>query len=139
MKRTNKKIAPFFGLSYLDAILLLVAGLILSVGIYLSAEARRQEENREYCRLQVLLSYEEVLLPVSPDEGDLLFGENGEKIGAVEQVLPSEREGEFVIRCLVKKGPWQKDGAFSVETQESVKQGTILSVEEGLNKEGNPL
>ena len=39
--KKRRKINPFFGFSYLDAVLFLVIGLILSVGIYLYSEEKQ--------------------------------------------------------------------------------------------------
>ena len=135
--KKRRKINPFFGFSYLDAVLFLVIGLILSVGIYLYSEEKQKEMNRDFYLVQVELFYEEELLPYVPQKGEALFDGEGREIGTVESVLPTEEEGHVLVHCRVEESALPAGDTFGVETALSVKYGNILSKEQILNeKEG---
>lgn len=137
MKKSKNSSAPFFGFSYLDAILLLVAGLILSVGIYLHTEEKRQEQQREYYHMEVELCYEKELLPFIPQKDALLFDGEGREIGRVESVRTTDEEGRVIVNCLVEEGSFYESDSFTLETSSSVKRGKVLSSEKVLNEKGD--
>ena len=137
MKKSKNSNAPFFGFSYLDAILLLVAGLILSVGIYLHAEEKRQEAQRGFYRLEVEVSYEQELLSFIPQKDARLFDEGGREIGRVEEVRTTEEAGYLIVNCLVEESAFAESESFTVETSSSVKRGRVLSAEKVFNEKGD--
>ena len=131
--KNKSKISPFFGFSYLDAILLLVVGLILSVGIYIYTEERQKEMNRDFYLLQVELFYEDELISYIPQEKDTLYNGEGEEVGEVISILSSE-EGHVILNCKVEGDSLPAGDTFAVETSSSVKYGTILSRKQLLNE-----
>ncbi len=125
-KRKDWGKVPF---SYLDAFFLLLAGLVLSFGIYLATE-KTKIPGEQGCEMTVLVRYEQALQEWIPKEGAALLDEKGAVIGevlAVRTLVDGETK-TVELDCDMKQSLWQEGDAFSVETKECIKEGIVQQI-----------
>ena len=92
-----------FGFSYLDAFFLLIAGLIVSLGIYAFSEIQQREAQTVYYQVEMSAVLEDYQRLACPREGDVLFDESGNAIGTLLSVsFPEEDRPETVLVCSLK-------------------------------------
>lgn len=129
MKKKMKKNAATVSFSYLDVFLLLVTALILSFGIYLSTEQRRQEQTKPSFQVEALAEYEKAIAHAIPKEKEILFDGEGNSIGRVEGVQILD-EGEATrVHLTLRLYLWDEDTKeITVETARSVCRAEVLSV-----------
>ncbi len=123
--------------SYLDAFLLLLAGLVLSFGIYLATEQLKVPKEQG-CEMTVLVRYEQALQEWIPKEGASLLDEKGIVIGEIMAVrtLTDGVTKTVELDCDMKDSLWQAGDSFFVETKECIKEGVVQSVRLDLEEEG---
>jgi hypothetical protein len=114
--------------SYLDGFFFLLAALVLSLGIYLFAEARREERERPTYRVEVELCMEEFLLVGAPQAGDVLFDTQGAPWGEVISVTNPEETGPVFMVCRMTGEVPQVGETFPVETKNLLHEGTVTGL-----------
>ena len=138
MIRNRKRESPILSFSYLDLIFLLLAGLLVSLGIYVANEEKRAEKLAPVYQVQASVRYREQLSHAVPKAGEDLFDEKGNKIGFIDEVEFYEAEGEkeFLVRFSLYGANVREGEDFSLETAFSKGKARILSIAE---KEGETL
>ena len=125
MKREKKEVHLRF--SYLDVFFLLLAGCLLSIGIYFFAEdSERVTVKREY-RVEASAYYREELYSALPVIGESLYDENGERIGSV--LACSVENGNAYISFSLEVTPPDEGETMMMETAKAVKKVKIVNVE----------
>lgn len=134
MNLKRKQESAGIGFSYLDVFFLILAGLILSLWVYI-ATSEGDAAIQGSSRVELTASYEAALIHALPQEGQDLFDEKGNRIGRVESVLQYEAENQTVgsaqiyLICTVDRTDLKEGDLFPVETAFSVKIGKIVHVE----------
>ena len=129
MRQNKQREKMKISFSYLDAFFLLLAGLVLSFGIYFATEQRKSGIETG-CQMTVLVSYEKDLQQWIPEEGEVLWGEQGDVIGQVTavRVLSVGVSQTVELDCDMKRSGWQEGESFLVETKECIKEGVIQKI-----------
>jgi len=119
-----------FGFSYLDAFFLLLAGLILSLGIYFFAEYKQKEAQILEYRVELSAVLEDYQYLCCPKEGDSLFDESGNVIGTLLFVsLPQEDRPETVLICSLRGIAPEAEKIFRAEFASCILHMNVTSVQ----------
>ena len=131
MKKSSK-LDSSRSFTYLDAFLLLLVGLLISLGIDWMTEENRQEKERPVYQVEVSACYRSEIQHVLPQKGEVLFNERGEPSGEVLKVEHYEEGGKKMILLTfqTKEHPGQKGNMITVETAKSRNTATVLAVTE---------
>ncbi len=135
-KMTEKKSVS---LSYIDLFFLLLAGLILSLGIYAMSESRAQSQENPQYRVELSAIVPTEFSDWIPREGEEIYNRAGEKIGQVQFLSTSPvYEGNQVHWiCLLDRDPPKLGEEFVMESTRSVLKTSVLSVTEQKREEVN--
>lgn len=118
--------------SYLDVFFLLLAGFILSIGIYFFSRGDQNGEVVPTYRVEATAHYDGRVYEAIPSAGETLFDENGVRIGEILKAETYQAEGKTQVLLefrLRGKAP-KPDGAVRIETAKSTNVATVLSVSE---------
>ena len=122
--------------SYLDVFFILLAGFIISFGIYLFTEDAGAVPEKAY-RVEARAFYREALLDTVPQEGDVLYDGEGNRIGEIlsaDVLFPGARSEVFLAFTLWGDAPEIGD-TFAVETASALAEAEILNVLESERRE----
>lgn len=130
MKQNSKKETVGFSFSYLDVFFLLIFGLVLSVLLYLFLDAPGVWKKENTYQLEVSAYVEQEISHSIPEETEILFDKEGNKIG---KILSAETEelGNRVfckICCRVTGSNFEKGEKFTLETKNFIHDMWIYSV-----------
>ena len=134
----NRKKEKFrFSFSSLDLIFLLFLGLLLSLGIYVTSEAKREAMRAPTYQVQASAHYREELLHAVPKAGEELYDEKGNRIGFVEEVEFYEEKGEreFLILFSLYGSDAVEGEEIWIETAFSKGKAKVLKVTEKTTEE----
>ncbi len=125
----DKKEIQTLPFSYIDIFFILLAGLVLSFGIYFATE-KRQENKEELYRIEMTSSIEEGMEEIVPEAGERIF-ENKEAVGEILSVEKEKTENDLSIRvvCLWKGKDVQVGQEKVIETLSCICTMQIDSVE----------
>ncbi|MBR2616125.1 MAG: hypothetical protein IKC69_05550 [Clostridia bacterium] len=126
MKRREKKEAVTVRFSYLDVFFLLLAGCVLSLGIYFFAEDSEAKENISHYCVEARAEYREELYSVIPIAEETVYDSEGRPIGTVASCTVS---GSEVWIELELAGVKPNEGeTMTLETARAVKEVEIIRV-----------
>lgn len=132
MNARNSKDTSPLPFSFIDVFLLLLAGLVVSFGIYFLAEEKKEDPKIRY-QVELSCTVKSELSHALPAPGESLYGEDGEKTGEVLFVETEEDGGGKIllrVRCSME-GPGPRVGdEILLETQSCVRNMRIDSVKE---------
>lgn len=129
MTKRNSRENQSLSFSYLDVFFILLAGCILSFGIYLFSENRTVAPAQEYS-VEAKAVYREALLDALPQEGDVLYDGEGNEIGRIRsaEVLFPGAESEVYLTFTLWSDPPKVGDSFTVETAFALAEAEILNV-----------
>ena len=130
MERLTKKEKAHFSFSYIDIFFLLLAGLILSFGIGFLAEVHRENLVESYY-VYLSATVEDEFSHAIPNDGDTVFGVDGESIGKVLSVeLQEEEKGLLLtVKCRLNTEPPAEGERIVLETPGSIRSMQVDYVE----------
>jgi len=122
--------------SYLDVFFILLAGCIISFGIYLFTEDPAAATQQEYY-VEAKAFYKEALLDALPREGDVLYDGEGDPIGEIRraEVLFPGAVSEVYLTFTLWSDPPKAGDCFTVETAYALAEAEILNVSQSERRE----
>ncbi|MBR3836894.1 MAG: hypothetical protein IKJ74_02000 [Clostridia bacterium] len=136
MTKRNGKEKQSLTFSYLDVFFILLAGCIISFGIYLFTEDTAAAPAKEYC-VEAKAFYREALIDTLPREGEALYDGAGNQIGEIlsaEVLFPGARS-EAYLTFTLRGDPPAVGESFAVETATALAEAEILNVTESERSE----
>lgn len=132
----KKQLRQPLSVSYLDVFFLLLAGFVLSLGIYfVGREAKASSQSAAVYRVEVTARYDSRVYESIPAEGELLFDENGKRIGEIlkSETYQAEGKTQVLLECRMQGKVPALEENIRIETAKSLNVAKVLSVSEEEN------
>lgn len=113
--------------TFIDGLLILLAGFLLSLAVFAVTEEKKSREEQGTYLVEASVFFEEPFAMYIPETGDVLYDEEGIPVGTIEEIVSDERKhgAEVLIRFRTEQ-PCD-EGDFVLTTSAVVRRGTVLS------------
>lgn len=132
----KKQLRQPLNFSYLDVFFLLLAGFVLSLAIYFAGrEAKASSQSNAVYRVEATARYDSRVYESIPVAGEILFDENGKRIGEIlkSETYQAEGETQVLLECRIQGKAPALEESIRIETAKSLNVAEVLSVSEEKN------
>ena len=122
--------------TFIDGLLILLAGFLISFAVFAVTEEKKSRESQKNYLVEASVFFEEPFVPYIPETGEILYDEEGNPLGTIEEIVFDERKnGTAVLVRFCTEQPCD-EGDFILTTSAVVRRGTVLSCTLQTQEEG---
>ncbi len=122
--------------TFIDGLLILLAGFLISFAVFAVTEEQKSRESQKKYLVEASVFFEEPFVPYIPETGEILYDEEGNPLGTIEEIVFDARKNGTAVLVRFRTEQPCDEGDFILTTSAVVRRGTVLSCTLQTQEEG---